>query len=234
MNTINIGKKSNLVKKIAQQFKDQIQQKEDSTLCLPTGSSPIEIYKKLIKFYKRGELSFKEIETYNLDEYLGIDPFKNPLSFRKFMDNYLFDHLDIKKSNTHFPKTARSYNDALDDVEQFDLTMLGVGVNGHIAFNEPGSEFGRTQEIELTESTIKVNFIDQGIDDGYPTKAITMGLFDIYEKSNKIILIAWGESKRAVLIKFKEAKASGEKDPSWPITYFIDHPNFQIYTDLKI
>ncbi len=234
MNSIMIGTKVDLVDEIANQFKKQIKSKPSSALCLPTGNSPIEIYKKLIEFYKKDNLSFKGIETYNLDEYLGIDPWTNPLSFRKFMDTYLFDHIDIKKTNTHFPKSIRSYNDLLDDVEQFDLAMIGVGVNGHIAFNEPGSEFGRTQEVELSSSTIKVNFLEKGIDDDYPDKAITMGLFDIYEKSNKIILIAWGESKRAALIKFKEAKASGIKDPSWPITYFIDHPNFKIYTDIKI
>ncbi len=225
------NQKEILEQEIATIFKEQLLKKPNSILCLSTGNSPVGIYRKLIEFYQAKQLSFKDVTTYNLDEYLEIDPNTSSLSFRNFMANNLFNHIDINKENTFFPAEPKEYDAKLDAIKGFDLALVGVGSNGHIAFNEPGTGFLRTNIVKLAQSTINDNF--KGIDN-YPTTSITMGLKDIYEKSNRIILIAWGESKRAALTKFKEAKLANKKDDNWPITHFIDHPNFEIYTDLKI
>ncbi len=225
------GQKEILEQEIATIFKKQLMNKPNSILCLSTGNSPVGIYQRLIDFYQREQISFKKVTTYNLDEYLEIDPQTSPLSFRNFMADKLFNHIDIDKENTFFPKEPKEYDAKLDSISGFDLALVGVGSNGHIAFNEPGVGFLRTNVVKLAQSTINDNF--KGIEH-YPTTSITMGLKDIYEKSQRIILIAWGESKREALTKFKQAKLANKKDDNWPITHFIDHPNFEIYTNLEI
>lgn len=220
------GKKEDLEHLIANEFSKVIRESENTKLILATGSSPVGVYKNLINKYENNELSFKDVTSYNLDEYLDIDRFPQD-SFKKFMNDNLFDHIDINKENTNFPKVPSSYDKELDQIEGFDLTILGVGTNGHIAFNEPGTEFeSRTHEVDLTQSTIDSNFPGRS---EYPTKAITMGIFDIYNKSKKIVLVAWGEGKREAIKKF----LIGEKDINCPITLFKDHPNFTIYTDIE-
>ncbi len=217
--------KEELEKIVADRMEQIILDKKEPKFILATGNSPVGVYKKLIEKYKNG-LSFNNLISYNLDEYRDIDKYPQD-SFRKFMDDNLFDFIDIKKENTHFPNGVDEYNSALDKIKMFDFTILGVGTNGHIAFNEPGTPFNsRTNEVELTKSTIKSNFPNRK---KYPTRAITMGLYDIYHKSSEIILLAWGDSKRDALTKLK----SGLKDDNCPITHFYDHNNITIVTDLK-
>lgn len=221
------GKKEELVEKIAKKISFIINSEESPKLILPTGNSPIDIYSRLVEYHKSNKLSFKKVKTFNLDEYLYLNEGTIDLSFEKFMNDNLFSKVDIKKENINFPtENVNDYNDKLDGLKSIDLALVGVGVNGHIAFNEPGTDFNtRTHLVELTESTIKVNF---GTRKNFPTKAVTMGLTDIYNKSKIIILIAWGESKREALVKLK----SGKVDVNWPITNFWNHPNFIVYTDL--
>ncbi len=224
MNIIK-GKKEELEIKVAETISGIITEKPNAKLILATGNSPVGVYSGLIENHKKG-LSFSEVTSYNLDEYLEIDKYKDD-SFRKFMNDNLFDSIDIDKGNTNFPTTTEEYDAKLDKIDKFDFTILGVGTNGHIAFNEPGTPFEtRTNLVKLTESTIASNF--PGRDD-YPTEAITMGLYDIYNKSKKIILLAWGEGKRDALTKLKE----GVKRDDCPITHFIDHPDFTIVTDIE-
>ena len=210
---------------VADRMATIIAEKENPKFILATGNSPVGVYKNLIEKYKKG-LSFKNLTTYNLDEYREINKFPED-SFRNFMNFNLFDAIDIDKNKTFFPSEINDYNEKLDQIDKFDFTILGVGTNGHIAFNEPGTKFEtRTNEISLTDSTIKSNFPNRK---NYPTKAITMGLYDIYNKSSEIILLAFGEGKKEALLKLLE----GKKDDNWPITHFIDHPNMIIVTDLK-
>ncbi len=212
---------------VANKIKEIINSKKDPLLLLATGNTPIDIYKNLISFYDKRELSFKNVKTFNLDEYIGIDKFEKD-SFRYFMDQNLFNHIDIDKNNTFFPSEEKEYNSKLDSCRNFDFTILGVGKNGHIAFNEPGSKIQtRTNKIKLTKSTLEANFPGRN---EFPTEAITMGLYDIYNKSDLIYLIAYGESKREALEKVLEGKI----DDNWPITHFINHKNFTIFTDLKL
>ncbi len=220
-----VGEKDKLEDLVANRMTELVKTKEKPKFILATGNSPVGVYKKLIKAHQNG-LSFKNLTSYNLDEYRDIETYPED-SFKKFMNDNLFDHIDIDKSNTHFPMDEKSYDKALDEIKLFDFTILGVGTNGHIAFNEPGTSFNsRTHEVVLEESTIKSNFKDR---DKYPTKAITMGLFDIYNKSNEIILLAWGEGKKEALKKLQ----NGIKDDNCPITHFADHPNITIITDLE-
>ena len=125
-----------------------IKEKPDCTLGLATGSSPVGTYQNLIKAYNNGEISFKDVHSYNLDEYCGIDR-NHPQSYYYFMHDNLFNHVDIKEENTHVPyaapgsdldKEAKKYTEALNSVE-IDLQLLGIGGNGHIGFNEPGTPF---------------------------------------------------------------------------------------------
>lgn len=221
-----VKSKSDLEKMVADRIATIITEKENSHLILATGNSPVGVYKNLIQKHKEEGLSFKNVTSYNLDEYRDIENYPED-SFEKFMNDNLFDGVDIDKSNTHFPNNPSEYDAELDKVGMFDFTILGVGTNGHIAFNEPGTKFeARTKEIELEQSTIESNFPGR---DSYPTKAVTMGLFDIYNKSKEIILLAWGEGKRDALNKLKE----GIKTDDCPITHFADHPNMTIVTDLK-
>ncbi len=220
-----VGTKAELEKLVANRMVEIINEKEQPKFILATGNSPVGVYTKLIESHKEG-VSFNKLISYNLDEYRDIETYPQD-AFRKFMNDNLFDHVDIDKSNTHFPTDADSYNQALDAVGKFDFTILGVGTNGHIAFNEPGTPFtSRTHEVELTQSTIDSNFPGR---DSYPTTAITMGLNDIYNKSSEIILLAWGEGKRDALNKLK----AGIKTDDCPITHFVDHPNITIVTDLE-
>lgn len=220
-----VKEKAELEQFVADRMAQIIKEKENPMFILATGNSPVGVYKKLIEHNKAG-LSFNKLTSYNLDEYRGIEEFPQD-SFRNFMDDNLFNHVDIDKGNTHFPASTESYDAELDKIESFDFTILGVGTNGHIAFNEPGTPFTtRTNEVELTQSTIESNFPGRT---EYPTTAITMGLYDIYKKSGEIILLAWGEGKRDALTKLKE----GVKRDDCPITHFIDHPNMTIVTDLK-
>ncbi len=218
------GKKEELEIKVSDIIADIVRNKQDAKLILATGNSPVGVYNGLINHYKNG-VSFGSVTSYNLDEYLEVEKYQED-SFKKFMNDKLFNHIDINKANTYFPSSPEEYNEKLDKIEKFDFTILGVGTNGHIAFNEPGTSFtSRTHEVELTQSTIESNF--PGRDD-YPTQAITMGLNDIYNKSSKIILLAWGEGKRDALNKLLK----GEKSDDCPITHFVDHPDFTIITDL--
>lgn len=221
------GSKEKLEKDIANNIKDIINNKSNAKLLLATGNSPVGIYQKLINFYQEETLSFKNVITFNLDEYLEKDKYFAD-SFLNFMNQKLFNQIDINKENTFFPKNPEEYNQKLDKIDFFDIAILGVGENGHIAFNEPGSKItDRTKIVELTASTIQANFKNRT---DYPKKAITMGIKDILEKSQLIYVIAWGEKKRKAIEKLIAKKI----DANWPITYLLNHQKTILFTDLDI
>ena len=220
------GNKEELEQQIADKFEALVLKKDSANVIFATGNSPVGFYKKLINKYKFDKLSFNNINAFNLDEYLEIEKYQDD-AFRKFMDDNLFSFVDMDEKKINFPVSPKQYDNKLDKIIKFDFTILGVGQNGHIAFNEPGTSFNeRTKKIVLTDSTIKANF---GSRTEFPSTAITMGLIDIYEKSENIFLFAWGKNKMEALKKFN----SGIKDDAWPITHFIDHPNITIITDLE-
>jgi len=211
----------------------EIIKKPNMILGLATGTSPIGLYQNLIKAYESGIISFKDIKTFNLDEYVGIDQ-DHPQSYHYFMHHHLFDHIDIQPKNIHIPSntschveaSAEEYNRKLFG-NQRDLQILGIGKNGHIGFNEPGSQLGRqTFVVKLDKQTRLDNsrFFDS-IDD-VPEYAITMGIKNImYAK--KILLIAIGESKAEAVYKM----AYGEVTDDFPASILQLHPDITIIVD---
>jgi len=193
--------------------------KPDAVLGLATGSSPIEMYKELIRRCKDGEISFKNVKTVNLDEYVGLEP-THDQSYAYFMNDNLFNHVDIDKSNTNLPRglaedteaECRRYDAVIDSMGGVDLQVLGIGNNGHIGFNEPDDHFTYgTNCVELTDSTIDANSRFFASRELVPTRAITMGIGQIM-KAKKILLVANGKGKAEILDK----ALFGEVTPSVP------------------
>ena len=194
-------------KYVAQEMVSLVNANPVAKLGLATGGTAEQVYPHLVKAYQDGKVDFSNVTTVNLDEYLGMSP-DDPVSYRKCMDNWFFDHVNIKKENTY---VASGLNDPQAEIKTFnqklygdkllDFQLLGVGVSGHIGFNEPSAVLTAGVHIEeLDESTIQANsrYFDSPAD--VPTKSITMGVGDIM-KASKIILIATGDSKQPVISK---------------------------------
>lgn len=183
-------------------FKKQLQKKPDSVLGLATGSTPVALYKELIDLNQAKEFSFAGVTSFNLDEYLGLEG-DHPQSYRYFMNEQLFDHVDIDKANTHVPpgnaedpiSACAQYEADIEAAGGIDIQLLGIGRNGHIGFNEPSSSLAsRTRVKTLTLDTINDNsrFFADG--EYQPHLSITMGIGTILE-SKKVVLLATGEAK---------------------------------------
>ena len=186
---------------IANMIKELVNAKPDAKLGLATGGTPVPIYKKLIEMNKAGEVDFSRVHTVNLDEYCGI-PGTHDQSYRYFMDTNLFDHINIDKKNTFvasgmgdFEANARELEEKVREGGAADLQLLGIGNNGHFAFNEASDHLIAVAHTEkLTESTINANarFFEKKED--VPTMAITMGMGDILA-AKKVVLAATGLAK---------------------------------------
>ena len=173
----------------------------NATLGLATGSTPIGTYNELIKKYNKNEISFENVTTFNLDEYIGLEPF-HPQSYFKYMYDHLFKHININLNNTHIPKgegnielNVKEYESLLKN-NKINLQILGVGRNGHIGFNEPGTNFDiGVHDVILHNKTVKDNarFFENDINK-VPKKAITMGIKNILD-AETIILMANGTDK---------------------------------------
>jgi len=189
-------------KEAARRIAALIRRKPNCVLGLATGSTPIPCYRELIRMHKEEGLDFSRVTTFNLDEYYPIDP-RHPQSYRSFMDEHLFNHININKSRTFVPyglapdpyEHCLWYEEQIKEAGGIDLQLLGIGHNGHIAFNEPGSSLAsRTRVKTLTYETIQANarFFERPED--VPKYAITMGIGTILE-AREIILLATGEGK---------------------------------------
>ena len=211
----------------------EIVMKPDCILGLATGSSPIGLYQNLIEANKNYIISFKDVKTFNLDEYIGI-PKDHPQSYYSFMHEYLFDHIDIQEKNINIPSNdmsqinelAEEYNSLMFG-NQRDMQILGIGKNGHIGFNEPGSELGnQTFIVELDEQTrIDNSKFFESVEE-VPTHAITMGIKNIMF-SKKILLIASGESKADAIYKM----VYGEISDDIPASILQLHPDCTVIVD---
>ena len=205
---------------VADVVEEQIKEYPFSKLALPTGSTPLGLYEELVK----RKLNWYYVITFNLDEYI-MNP-DHPYSYHSYMRKNLFDRINIYPDNCHFPyRPTLSFEDKIDASKGIDLCILGIGTNGHIAFNEPGSKFdSRTRVIELSEQTIEDNsrFFDS-VDD-VPKQAITMGLGTIME-SKKIILMANGEHKLNIL----NVAMNGEVTEDVPASILQTHKNVEVY-----
>ena len=210
---------------------EQITNKPNSVLGFATGSSPVGTYNELVKMYADGKISFKDITTFNLDEYCGLDK-SNPQSYHHFMIQNLFNHVDINPDNIHLPsgvacdtnKECANYEREISNAGGIDLQLLGVGSNGHIGFNEPDTVFQNlTHEVALAESTIEANkrFFDDIAD--VPKTAITMGIGTIMS-ARKIVLVA-GPDKAHIIKKLETDLVA---DPQFPISILHYHPDCTI------
>ena len=202
-----------VAKEIAALIREKQKKKEKCVLGLATGSTPKTLYAELVRMHKEEKLSFKNVITFNLDEYYPIS--KNALqSYNRFMKVNLFNHIDILPENIHIPngeikkehikEHCREYEKQIENAGGIDLQILGIGNNGHIGFNEPGSSiFSKTRLITLDNSTRIANAYEFANIAEVPRLAITMGIGEIL-KAKKIILMAWGSSKAAVIKKAVE------------------------------
>lgn len=205
MQVIIVENKEAVAKEAAQLIKKAILAKPNLVLGLATGSSPIGLYEKLIEAYKNQEVSFKDVVGVNLDEYVGLAP-DHDQSYAYFMRKNLFDYIDIDLKNTYIPNgmatdlevEAKHYDEILDRLK-IDLQLLGIGTNGHIGFNEPGTSFEKTTHLtDLAESTLLDNARFFEHIEEVPTQALTMGIASIL-KAKQIVLIATGKNKAAAI-----------------------------------
>ena len=210
-----------------------VKNKPDAVLGLATGSTPIGLYKNMIKDHKENGTSYKQIKTVNLDEYAGLD-YSSDQSYVYFMRDNLFDHIDIDLANTNIENgkaTDRQqecdrYNALLEEMQQ-DIQVLGIGSNGHIAFNEPGTPFGSvTHIVDLAESTIKDNARMFASIDEVPRQAFTMGLKNIMN-AKKVLILANGANKAKAVYGL----VKGEVTESLPASVLQLHPDCVLICD---
>ena len=203
---------------------------------LATGSTPTKVYDYLVKFHKEGKLSFKNVVTFNLDEYFPMEP-DSIHSYVRFMNEHLFEHIDIDPKNVHIPdgnlkpeevrQYCQDYEAKIENVGGIDIQVLGIGRTGHIGFNEPGSSLNsKTRLIRLDRVTRLDAASDFFGEENVPRRAITMGVGTIMA-ARRIILMAWGEGKSAII---KEA-VEGQIKESVPATFLQHHENCDFVLD---
>ncbi|MFC3884910.1 glucosamine-6-phosphate deaminase [Bacillus songklensis] len=234
MNIIAVKNYEEMSKKAAEFIIDTVKTKPNAVLGMATGGTAVGTYKCLIQDFNQNKTSYKQAYTVNLDEYIGIDP-EHEQSYHTYMDNHLFQHIDLPKNHQYIPNgnaknleaECKRYEEAIEALGGVDLQILGIGHNGHIGFNEPGTSFdSKTQVVELAESTRKANarfFEDLN---EVPTQAITMGIATIL-KSKKILLLVSGKGKAEILQKLLTCDIT----ESIPATALKKHPNVTIIAD---
>ena len=217
----------------AQQNVALLKRKPNAILGGATGSTPLGLYAELVRLNKAGEISFKDASSFNLDEYVGLDG-THDQSYRYFMDHNLFDHIDIDKGRTHVPSgidvsDPAAYDKQIEAAGGVDLQLLGIGNNGHIGFNEPGTPFGSlTHIVELTESTREANKRFFTSIDEVPTHAVTMGVKTVMQ-ARSIILMAIGPAKAPIMKEMLQGPVT-EKVPASVLQL---HPDVTVYMDYE-
>jgi glucosamine-6-phosphate deaminase len=225
---------------LAREVRDLIVQKNakgrPAVLGMATGSTPVPFYRELIRLHKEEGLSFKDVHTFNLDEYYGLEP-THPESYACFMADQLFDHIDIPKEQIHIPSGTvagdqvfthcRDYEDAIDKLGGVDLQILGIGRTGHIGFNEPGSSRDSlTRRITLDRITRQDAAADFRGEQNVPHFAITMGVGTIL-RARKLVLMAWGENKGAIVAKAVE----GQVTDAISASFLQEHSDARFFLD---
>ena len=212
----------------------EINKKPKFNLGLPTGDTPVGMYKILSEMNKAGIVDFSDVTTFNLDEYLGLKR-SDVQSYWYFMNKNLYSNVNLKPENTNIPNgmaedmeaETKAYDKKIEDMGGLDLMILGIGPNGHIGFNEPGTYLiSHTHIVPLTQSTIDANarFFDSS--DAVPKMAITMGVGNIM-KAKKILMLISGANKKAVANALNE----GIVTPENPATMLLMHPDVTVLID---
>lgn len=235
MKVINVGSYQELSKEAAKIVIQTVKKKPDAVLGLATGSTPIGLYNELIDDHAKNGTSYRKICTFNLDEYVGLEG-SHPQSYLYFMRQHLFHHIDISPDNTFIPngkaedmmKECERYEELIKKKGGIDLQILGIGQNGHIGFNEPGTSFSsRTHIIQLTESTRQANSRFFSSMEEVPTRAITMGIQTIME-SRKILLLISGKAKMDALKRL----LTDEISEDFPASVLKLHNDVTVITDI--
>lgn len=222
--------------KIADLIRSRAREGRQAVLGLATGSTPVGLYRELIRLHQEEGLSFRNVQTFNLDEYYGLSG-DHPESYRKFMDDQLFSHVDIDPAMAHVPDGTidrddvfahcRDFEQAIHDAGGIDIQILGIGRTGHIGFNEPGSGVDSLTRLvtldSLTRRDAARDFLGEG---NVPRHAITMGVGTILSAST-VYLLAWGEAKAAIVARTVE----GEPSENIPATFLQSHPDCTICVD---
>ena len=212
----------------------QVILKPDSVLGLATGSTPVGMYRQLVNWYEKGDIDFSQVHTVNLDEYLGLAP-DHDQSYRYFMQQNLFDHINVRPENTNVPNglasdpeaECRRYNEVIAGLGGIDLQVLGMGHNGHIGFNEPGEAFElETHVVDLTENTIQANARFFASKDEVPRRAITMGIKSIMQ-ARHILVVVSGEDKAEIVRR----AFAGPVTPLVPASILQMHPHLSLVGD---
>lgn len=234
MKIIEVQDYAEMSQRAAEYIIEKIKQNPQITLGLATGGTPVGTYQRLIDDHQQNGTSYREITTFNLDEYVGLSG-DNKNSYRYFMDEQLFNHVNINKEKTHVPsgiskdlaEECQQYEQSLDQHGGIDLQVLGIGSNGHIGFNEPGTSFQTTTHVvDLAPSTIEANARFFNSVEEVPTKAVTMGIATIM-KSKEILLLVSGESKNAAV----QELLNGEVTEEFPASILKNHPGVTIIAD---
>ena len=228
-----IDSAQNIAAMAAQQYVALLKRKPNAILGGATGSTPLGLYAELVRLNKAGEISFKDASSFNLDEYVGLDG-THDQSYRYFMDHNLFDHIDIDKARTRVPSgidvsDPAAYDKEIQAAGGVDLQLLGIGNNGHIGFNEPGTPFGSlTHIVELTESTREANKRFFKSIEEVPTHAVTMGVKTVMQ-ARSIILMAIGPAKAPIMKEMLQGPVT-EKVPASVLQL---HPDVTVYMDYE-
>ncbi len=214
----------------AQIVADQLRAKPDSVLGLATGSTPEGMYAELVRMYREGQVDFSQAHSFNLDEYVGLSP-DDPRSYNVYMWKNLFRHVNFDPKRVHIPSGVGDdlagqclrYERMIEEAGGIDLQVLGIGRNGHIGFNEPGSPFdSRTRVVDLAEQTVSVN-MEKTEAISLPTQAVSMGIGTILE-SRRIMLLANGVEKAEIVAKALRG----------PVTWMVPASALQVHGDVVV
>lgn len=228
-------------RELATEIAELVRARPDAVLGLATGNTPTGLYRELARMHREERLDLARVRTFNLDEYCGLGP-DHPRSFRRWMREHLFDSAGLAAANTGFPDVAdrsggpraeergdpcAEYERAIEDAGGIDLLVLGIGRNGHVAFNEPGStRASRTRRVELHPWTRADAAAAFGGLERVPTHAITMGIATILE-ARRLRVLAFGPEKRALVARTLAARA----DPDWPASQLHGHADLRLLVD---
>lgn len=225
-NTVIVEKYEALSEEIAEVVAAQISSKPNSCFGLPTGNSPLGCYKFLGDWSKQKKIDWSQTKCFALDEYVDAD---ESITFQHFLQTNLYQYTNLQDQNKFNPSACDDYDTLIESQGGLDLTILGLGANGHIAFNEPGTPLESwTHSIWLTESTRKANQSYFAATTTVPYRAVTMGIRTILN-SRKLILIASGAHKKDIL----EQALLGAVDPNIPASYLSLHPHVTVLTDFE-
>ncbi|MCI1858637.1 MAG: glucosamine-6-phosphate deaminase [Sporolactobacillus sp.] len=235
MKLISCNDKNEMSAEAARIVTTLVRRKSDAVLGLATGGTPEVMYQMLINDHQKNKTSYRHIRTVNLDEYVGL-PVADRNSYHAYMNEHLFNHIDLPENQRFLPngnaasidEACRHYDRLIDKLGGIDLQILGIGRNGHIGFNEPGTPFDiGTHVVTLTESTRQANARYFDHIDQVPKQALTMGIGTIL-KSRTILLLACGASKADAIGRLLHCTKS---DPDFPASALVGHPDVTVIAD---